>query len=490
MHGRAGSDAYPNGRDGAGIDAFVEMFRAPVDGASQLQGCGNGEAASSVERARALRARAGFELTISPERASRTLSHARTLARSTETPEDCHRQRLLETLVRCHALDDVSLHEIEDLLGADGGRRRTAPVVSERRLFTSWLLATGKTARAQAWAELDARRTDLEPDDWRARQAELTEEQLRAAHGRLPSVRIESCMPPEASASPVGWFRTLIEFYWHLIEGNTAAARRRAEAIVALHSLIPEGLRGDGPTLAAICTAVEGGGDIKLPLPVRLSLTTAGSALIAGEAVALGGSREDAAEWYAWFETSWPSHVLRGPRWPVLAPRVRGLLAARAGDLDAAMRWMADAIEVADRIDSPVEAALARVQYAELLALDPRRESRERWCDLVQEGTERCRTLGIPHEHHAYRARTAAALGRFDLFSDETESAAAIPTALTAREIEVLRLFRAGLSYRQAAEVLDVGWRTVQSHAYNAYQKLGASSKIAAVTAASRLHLL
>jgi DNA-binding NarL/FixJ family response regulator len=61
---------------------------------------------------------------------------------------------------------------------------------------------------------------------------------------------------------------------------------------------------------------------------------------------------------------------------------------------------------------------------------------------------------------------------------------------LTPREVEVIRLFRDGCSYRDAAAVLGVGWRTVQSHAYNAYRKLGVSSRMAAVSAAARMRLI
>jgi ATP/maltotriose-dependent transcriptional regulator MalT len=210
---------------------------------------------------------------------------------------------------------------------------------------------------------------------------------------------------------------------------------------------------------------------------------------MAAEAVAIGGTRERAAEWSAWFDAVWPGHVLRAPAWPVLVHRVRGLLASRTGDAMAALRWLEEAVVLADEIESPVESAIARVQYAELLTVDPPPNARQRWTELLRVGTEQCRALGIPPEHHAYRARIAATLGRFDVMPCAV--APDLPdSGLTPREVEVIRLFRDGLSYREAAGVLGVGWRTVQSHAYNAYQKLGVSSRIAAVTEAARLQLI
>lgn len=478
-------------RAAVGIGGFFDGLHARPGGLPDDSGFGDEEAVAGVDQARALRLRSGSELLISPHRSLRTLAHARAIDGSMEIPADRREHLVRETLSRYTTLAPVSRREIEAVLklGLTEGQHRASPF--ERRLFAPWLIVIGETSPAREWADLDQIRSDFEAPRWMSLQADLIEQQLRVAEGRLPSTGPESSRSEGESTSPAAWSRAHIDFYWHLIEGNTSAGYRWLEAIEALRPSLPEALRGDGTVLGALCAAVDGAGAARVPLPApELSLFRLGSVLIAGEAVALGGSREDAASWYEWFGDHWPVHVLRGLTWPVLAQRVRGLLGCRAGDLDAGIRWMADAIAVADRIGSPVEAALARVQLAELLAFDPQRESRERWIELVDDGTARCRTLGIPYEHHAYRARTAVARGRFDLISSETASLAAMTSPLTVREVEVLRLFRAGHSYRQAAEILGVGWRTVQSHAYNAYQKLGVSSKIAAVTAAARLQVL
>jgi DNA-binding NarL/FixJ family response regulator len=54
------------------------------------------------------------------------------------------------------------------------------------------------------------------------------------------------------------------------------------------------------------------------------------------------------------------------------------------------------------------------------------------------------------------------------------------PDALTAREVEVLRLLAAGLSNKQIAARLALSPLTVQSHVRTIYGKLGVTSRSAA----------
>ena len=61
---------------------------------------------------------------------------------------------------------------------------------------------------------------------------------------------------------------------------------------------------------------------------------------------------------------------------------------------------------------------------------------------------------------------------------------------VTPRETEVLRLLARGNTYREAAETLGVTWKTVQSHAYRAYGKLGAARKFEAVQTAQRMGII
>lgn len=443
-----------------------------------------------LDRARALRIRSGFELALDPARALRTLAEARAVVGGMSTPVDCRDQVLRETVARCHGLATVTLEEIDTLLRSTPPCAPSGTKLVERRLLTPWLLAIGETQRARAI--LAAASASMQPDapEWHLTLSQLVDQQMRVVSGERPTAAVPG-PSTEAGLKPVDWYRLQVDFYWRLVDGDVPAARRTVEQIVAFRSQAPPAFRSNPDALRALCDAIEGASGYQpAPPDGPLALYSIGAVLIAAEAVAISGTREAAAEWSAWFDRAWPDHVLRAPAWPVLAHRVRGLLASRAGDIPRGLRWLEEAIVIADRIDSPVEAALARVQCAELLVFDPPHGARERWSDLVRAGTDRCRALGIAYAHHAHRARIAAALGRFDLMPGIDTLTAQADTDLTARELEVLRLFRDGNSYREAGAALGVGWRTVQSHAYNAYQKLGVSSKIAAVSAAARMGLI
>lgn len=63
-------------------------------------------------------------------------------------------------------------------------------------------------------------------------------------------------------------------------------------------------------------------------------------------------------------------------------------------------------------------------------------------------------------------------------------------TALTARELEVLRVIASGGTNRSAAERLLVSEATVKTHLLHVYEKLGVSDRAAAVRVAYERHLL
>lgn len=68
--------------------------------------------------------------------------------------------------------------------------------------------------------------------------------------------------------------------------------------------------------------------------------------------------------------------------------------------------------------------------------------------------------------------------------------AAPAPPALSARELEVLRLVAAGLSNREIGERLYVGEATVKTHLLHAFAKLEVADRTRAVTRAMELRLL
>lgn len=64
------------------------------------------------------------------------------------------------------------------------------------------------------------------------------------------------------------------------------------------------------------------------------------------------------------------------------------------------------------------------------------------------------------------------------------------PTALTARELEILRLVADGRTNAEIAEQLHVGRATVKTHLAHVFDKLGVSDRTAAVAAAFRQGIL
>lgn len=61
---------------------------------------------------------------------------------------------------------------------------------------------------------------------------------------------------------------------------------------------------------------------------------------------------------------------------------------------------------------------------------------------------------------------------------------------LTEREREILYLLAVGSRAKEIAEILVISQNTVNSHLKNLYEKLGASSKVEAISQARKLHLI
>jgi DNA-binding CsgD family transcriptional regulator len=95
--------------------------------------------------------------------------------------------------------------------------------------------------------------------------------------------------------------------------------------------------------------------------------------------------------------------------------------------------------------------------------------------------------------HTAEKARAAAERARTNawcLRSRGTAARPADPPSVTPRETDVLQLASHGLTHAEIAEQLGVSAGTVKTHLTNAYLKLGASDKAAAVAAALRHGLI
>jgi HD-GYP domain-containing protein (c-di-GMP phosphodiesterase class II) len=132
-----------------------------------------------------------------------------------------------------------------------------------------------------------------------------------------------------------------------------------------------------------------------------------------------------------------------------------------------------------DRLDGVRDAALPRT--ARLLA------AADMWVGLQS-----------PRPHRAAMKRDEAitmlraeALDRacVDALID-TKLSAATASALTERELEVLRLLARGLTNKEIASALDISARTVQHHTIHVYEKLGVDTRAGATLKAAEAGLL
>ncbi len=159
-----------------------------------------------------------------------------------------------------------------------------------------------------------------------------------------------------------------------------------------------------------------------------------------------------------------------------------GLVAAAAGDHEAARARLEDAVELFAVSGASFELGRARLELAGVLAWLGREDAAVREAQLA---LMRLEEIGAGAE--AARARELLrTLGA----SPKGKSASRRDRILTPREVEILRLVSEGLTDGDIAGRLVLSKHTVHRHLQNAYAKLGCSSRAAAVTKANRLQLL
>lgn len=161
----------------------------------------------------------------------------------------------------------------------------------------------------------------------------------------------------------------------------------------------------------------------------------------------------------------------------------RGLVDAAAGDLDGARRACEDAADHFHRSGATYEVARARLELASVLSQAGRVDA------AVQELRRALdQFTGMAAQPEVARAeqQLASILGA----PAASGVAAAAPSGLTRRELDVLRLVAKGLSNQRVAEQLFISEHTVHRHMANILTKLDVPSRSAAVAQAARLGLL
>jgi DNA-binding CsgD family transcriptional regulator len=179
------------------------------------------------------------------------------------------------------------------------------------------------------------------------------------------------------------------------------------------------------------------------------------------EALVELGRRDDAVELLDWYE----GNARRLERASALAgcARCRGLLAAQAGDLDAAFAAYEDALGWHEQAEIPLD----RGRTLLALGATQRRAKRRREARATLE-----EALGVFERIGAalWAERTREEMKRIS-------GRAATPGALTPAEQRVAALVAEGKTNREVAAALFLSERTVEGHLSHAFGKLGVRSR-------------
>ena len=147
---------------------------------------------------------------------------------------------------------------------------------------------------------------------------------------------------------------------------------------------------------------------------------------------------------------------------------VQALAWQTAGDLDAALASLAEALTLAEA-EGFIRAFVDEGEGMERLL-------------------RRAAVRGIALDYTSYLLD--AFQSKADPFSPAIPGVEPLSEPLTEREVEVLRLIAAGLTNRQIAEELVVALGTVKAHINSIYRKLDVSNRVQAVSRARELKLL
>ncbi len=292
----------------------------------------------------------------------------------------------------------------------------------------------------------------------------------------------------EGSAAPIdagrnylaGWRAALLRLHRAVRHRDQAEAQEALQGLEGLRTSVHGGFTDGFAVAEAVAdTRHPTDGGAALAPPATISLLNLELVLAGSEYVAFHGDQASAAAWLARLASALPRAVRTSLAWPVARDRVEGLLKVRTGDVRGGVASLRAAVQWCDAAGYLIEGALSRLQLGEILALSERPSSAHQSGGLRSAGIEVLQRHGLDPTAPAYAATRAFSLGR-----------GASAALLAPREVQVLKLLADGMTYREAADALGVQWRTVQTHAYHAYSKLGVTRRLAAVETARRLGVI
>ena len=350
-------------------------------------------------------------------------------------------------------------------------------------MLMSWhipyLLAMGYRGRAQGWTEQLRVTAAATKHRWRQVDAAVfTYANALAQRGEAATP--DQRLLDESRNVNALWRLRCLALREATLRAQWVEAREEIARLKELTSVVSRGFVDGSWLFSAFIAAMRGDEDeASPPVPDHLSLLNLGAVLAGMEAVAVAGRQSVAVEWLRWVDGHLPKEVETALEWPVSAARVRGLLMARAGDIQGATVALREGVRWAKNAGYVVEQALGEVQLAELLAHGGRMARRSSWDRLRRDGTAVLEGLGLEPILPAYLVTRLLALSRSE---DHTP--------LTPREVEVLSALAKGSTYKEAGLALDISWRTVRVHVTHVYEKLDVSRKIEAVRVGRELGII
>ncbi len=201
-----------------------------------------------------------------------------------------------------------------------------------------------------------------------------------------------------------------------------------------------------------------------------------GGLIAALEVLAIGGSRASALSLRAWADTALKQGVVTAFDWPAHLDRVVPLTMLRLGKQQRVPERLAKAAVRAEEMNHPIEAAIARLQYAEVAESLNMRTQGEAPGAAREQAVDTLLEWGIQPEPLSLTAAQAVLRGAHTRRT----------TDLSKGQAEVLQLLAEGLTYKEAGRRLGLSWRTVQTQAKYAYAKLGAHDRADAIARARR----